>query len=268
MEVLTYPGLKPINWADPPKATTRVASDYICTDGKRLTGSMRTVCHNAWLMAEAKKHGLTWQVIQPAFNTGVPASAGTHDFDACEDGRLIGLSWWEGQKWLRARGFWCWWRHTGSWASPSAWHFHGFTAPRDGWHFDTKVGIFVPGQLVDFHNHAFGLANQHVPGSDDSWFPPDLSKTIFNLAAFVRQMQEENMEYKDWSKESKDALADDVANRILNKAQVVVRTPDNTSREKITVRQAIGRAANATPLVRDQKGDIKELSKAVDDLNK
>lgn len=267
MEVLTYPGRNPINWANPPKATTRVSSDYICSDGVRFTGSMRTVCHAAWLMEEAKKDGLTWQVIQPPYNSGVSASAGTHDLDAASDSRLLGIGWPEGQVWLRKRGLDCWWRHTGSWSSPSAWHFHGFPEPA-GFKFATSVGIFLPAQLVDYHNHAFGLAGMHVPGSDHSWYPPNIHATAFNLAAFIRTKQEETMEYKDWSDKSKAQLANDVADAIWNKAQVVVRTPDNQDKEKVSTRVALGRAANATPLIRDQKSDIKGLQRQVDDLNK
>lgn len=266
MEVLTYPGLNPINWANPPKATTRVSSDYICTDGVRLTGSLRTVCHQAWLMDQAAKKGLVWQVIQPPFNTGVPASAGTHDLDVCADGRLLGLDWPQGQTWLRKHGFDCWWRHTGSWASPSAFHFHGFTHPNNGWTFDTKVGIFVPGQLLDYKNHAFGLAGQHVPGSDHSWFPPDPHAVAFNLAKFIRNKQEDLMEYKDWSKESRKQMASDVADELLARG-VSVRTPTNDGFEKVTVKQAIGRAANSPALIRDKSADISGQIKDIDSNN-
>jgi hypothetical protein len=33
------------------------------------------------------------------------------------------------------------------------------------------VGGFVPGQLVDYTNHAIGLKDQHEPNSDHSFFP-------------------------------------------------------------------------------------------------
>ena len=47
------------------------------------------------------------------------------------------------------------------------------------------VGVFVPGQLVDYFNHAFGLAGQHEPNSDKSWFPPDIKATIFYLQRYI-----------------------------------------------------------------------------------
>jgi len=280
LEIRTYPLRRKINWAKPPKATDRVSSDYICTDGVRFTGSFRTVAHMASMMDDAKRQGLLLQVIQPPFHTGVGVSEGTHDKDACSDVRLVGLTWPEGQRWLRRRGFDTWWRHTGDWADPSDWHFHGFTHPVGGQKFATKVGIYIDGgysqngvvttssQLEDYQNQAFGLEGMHEPGSDRSWFPNKPYPT-FDLSAYIRSKQEETMEYKDWSQQSKREFASDMAglldhavtqgNRDLLSTQVSVRNNTNDGFMKVSLRQAWGRAANATVLVRDKATDIKAI---------
>lgn len=274
MKVLTYPGLKPINWFDPPPATRRVASDLIAGDGKRFTGSMRTVCHWAW-MTERLAHDhpkATLHMIQPCYNTGVPASAGTHDLDCATDSWIYGLSPLDGQRWLRRHGLDCWWRHTGPWAARDDWHYHGFPEPV-GSGFATRVGIFLPGQLVDYHKHAFGLAGQHTPGSDHSWFPSDIHATAFRLGAFIRHMQEETMEYKDWSDKSKRQLAGDIADLIkkgnndLLSTQLRVRNGSNTENINISVKAALARAANGVIMIRDKAGDIIDLIKQSDDDN-
>lgn len=208
MEVLTYPGLKPIDWHHPPAATTRVSSDLICGDGVRFTGSLRTVCHMAHLMdLSTSKFGAPLHVIQPPYNTSNPSSKGTHDLDACSDvAPPPGVDYPTFQTWLRARGFDCWWRHTGTWASPSAWHIHGFTHPARGphpWSFATPVGLYVDGgrttqgrvvttsQILDYRNHGFGLAGLHTPGSDHSWFPDDPTAVAFDLPAYIQSKQDQ-----------------------------------------------------------------------------
>jgi hypothetical protein len=288
MEILTYPDGNPINWADPPSATVRVSSDLICGDGRRFTGSMRTVCHMAWLMEESvKDFGGPLHVIQPPYHVGYEPSAGTHDLDACSDvapppGVPFDLAF---QTWLRKRGFDCWWRHTGDWADRSDWHYHGFTHPAQGIAFATKVGKYVDGgistsgslvgssQIADYMNHAFGLKYEHVEGSDGSWFPADPHAVAFDLAAFIRAKQEELMEYKDWSDQSKSQLANDIAgllrdsNTELLQRTVVVRNSDNTANETLTVKQAVARGANAVAWVRSKTAALKDLVRDIDTAN-
>lgn len=96
--------------------------------------------------------GLYVYVIQGAYNTDVAASAGTHDKDGCVDTLVLNRRtgkrvWVRAQWWWRTHHFYCWWRHAGSWLSPSKWHFHqivvGIEAAR------CPVGEFVPGQISD-----------------------------------------------------------------------------------------------------------------------
>lgn len=173
--------------------------------GHTFKASRRTVAWLDYAVAQLAKDHPSAQlvIIQTCYNTGVAASAGTHDYDACFDLRITGMpgstvdaQWLAGQQWLRAHGFWCWWRHTGTWAAASEWHFHGFVAPADGRAFATKVGEYVDGgvtryghaiassQIADFRNHAFGLANEHTAGSDRTWYPANLGSTIFDYDAW------------------------------------------------------------------------------------
>jgi hypothetical protein len=155
--------------------------------GKPVLGSMRTICHFDRLNHKAmRRFGVHFTIIQPPYNTTVAASAGTHDFDCCVDWYLPGVDWWTAQRWGRANGLGCWYRHPPAFSQ----HLHGFTLPalRHGqlsWSFSTKVGIYVPGQLYDYYKHAFGLSGQHTPYSDKSWFPKDIASTVFNLGDFI-----------------------------------------------------------------------------------
>ena len=150
----------------------------------------------------AAKHPGTQLVIkQPCFNTGVDASKHTHDFDGVLDVKIEGLTWAKAQSFLRSQG-WAAWHRTP--AQGFKHHIHMATIPPGlSGHpkaaavgaayqkLGIKVGKFIDGgftttgkaftssQIVDYFNHAFGLANHHAPNSDTSWFPPDISRTIY-----------------------------------------------------------------------------------------
>lgn len=138
------------------------------------------------------------RILQPCYNVGVAASAGTHDLDRCFDFEIDGLDWWAAQRFLRSQGWGCWFRHLGTWAAKSAWHIHAVSLPAGLSNrptlaqvvaafkaSGTPVGEFVPGQVVDYFTHAFGLKDMHRAGSDTSWFPPDIAATIFDHAAYT-----------------------------------------------------------------------------------
>lgn len=191
MSVLLSDG-RPVDWANPPKATDMVMWSYAATNGKAVRGSLRTIAHLDWVSSKAERRfGQRILVLQPPFNTTVPASAGTHDFDNCLDWYIPGVSWWTQQRFWRANGGWGWYRHPPLFGH----HMHGgcIPVPNGGSRADdfaTRVGIFVPGQLIDHFNRAFGLSGQHTPGSDRSWFPKDMDAVIFDLDAFIRDQQE------------------------------------------------------------------------------
>lgn len=151
-------------------------------------------------------------VIQGPFNKTIAASAGTHDFDAVLDVRITGLPgrtterrWLKAQAFLRSHGWAAWWRHTGTWAPMGNWHIHMASIPpglpqhptpeqvgRAYARLGTKVGKYIDGgwtttghtvatsQIVDYYNHAQGLAGQHASGIDTTWFPVDINKYVFH----------------------------------------------------------------------------------------
>lgn len=263
-EILHWPSEKPIDWKNDRLAlNTPVMWSKRAQNGKIVHGSLLAILHLNWLNDEAVRvFGVEVEIIQPMNNVGVEASAGTHDFDICWDGYIPGVGWWRMQRFFRARGTWGWYRHPPLFGN----HFHGGVIPPiegssradDFAMAGLKVGIFVPGQLVDYFNRAFGLKNQHTPGSDRSWFPKDISKVVFDFDAEIQRQRELHMEYKDWSQASKDALANDIAKRLLDGATVKVRKSKNgeDGMVRVTVRQSLARAGSAPSIVRETEDDI------------
>lgn len=192
-----------INWSKPPEATTIVRWLH---RGKTYKMSFRTACAMARLNNLARhKYGTELVIIQGCFNSTVAASEGTHDFDAVFDLYIPGVDWWEQQRFFRANGFACWYRHPPTFGH----HIHGFVLPpREGSSFSDdfkvfgfKVGKYVDGgwstfgrlitssQIDDYYNEAFGLSEQHTRGSDKTWFPDDKAATIFDHEAFIERRQ-------------------------------------------------------------------------------
>lgn len=200
-EVLLSNG-RAINWKRPPKPSTKCRWSKKDAQGDTIYGSFRTLCHlNRLNNLSVKKYGVEIVVIQPPYNSGVGASKGTHDLSEVWDLYIPGVGWWEQQRFFRANGFGCWYRRPPLFGN----HIHGFTLPpREGRSISDdyavhgfKVGVYVDGgystvgrlvassQIADYYIHAFGLANQHNPGSDPSWFPKDIEATIFDLDTYV-----------------------------------------------------------------------------------
>lgn len=196
-EVRTAAGDK-INWHNPPKPNAMCSMVF---GGTKYRGSLRTLAHIHRLDSLAtKKFGTGIRVIQPDWNAGVLASAGTHNFDSVWDIHIAGVGWWEQQKFFRANGFACWYRHPPQFGN----HIHGFTLPPhhgnpsdDFQAAGIRVGKWIDGglsilgrtvgssQIADYYAHAFALAGQHARGSDKSWFPADIPSTIFDLPAYI-----------------------------------------------------------------------------------
>lgn len=154
----------------------------ITIGGKTFQAGRRTADHLKATFAAFEKaypHAHL-EIAQGCYHTGVAASAGTHDKDGVIDFYVTGLDWWATQRFLRSKGWGCWYRHTGSWANSSQWHIHGISLGCPG-----PLGIYVPGQIADYYNHAFGLVGQHTKGSDTSWFPPNIASSIFRWPVVV-----------------------------------------------------------------------------------
>lgn len=215
--VLTLAG-RPIDYSRPPKPTDLVQWSQRDYQGDIVKGSFRTICHLDRLNRLAiAKYGRGIVVIQPPFNTGVAASAGTHDFDACLDIYIPGVDWAEQQRFFRANGLGCWWRKPPSFGN----HIHGFTLPlREGQSISDdfkvggfKVGKYVDGgwclygrqitssQLGDYYAQAHGLSGQHTPGSDNSWHPGNepggVKATIFDLDQYIEHRLREQEKQED-----------------------------------------------------------------------
>jgi hypothetical protein len=188
---------QPINWLNPvwgTDPTVKVMWSKKTIYGKPVKGSLRTICHFDRLNnLSIKVFDREIEIIQSPFNSDIEASAGTHDFDAVADVYIPGIGWWRQQRFFRANGFGCWYRHPPLFGN----HIHGFTLPPwvgksrgdDFAQNGFKVGVWVPGQLEDYYKEAFGLADQHTPGSDNSWFPDNKRATIFNLRDYIENQR-------------------------------------------------------------------------------
>lgn len=199
MTVLLLSG-KAINFASPPKPSALVQWSRFDMYGRKVIGTYRSIAHlDATDAAAKKKFGTGLVVIQPSYNTGVAASAGTHDFDACFDVYIPGVSWAEQQRFFRSVGWGAYWRRPPKFGH----HIHMFSLPLrkgtvradDYREAGTKVGLYVDGgwstrgykastaQIDAYYNHRDALASNNA---DPSWFPADIPKTIFDLPAYTK----------------------------------------------------------------------------------
>lgn len=202
MSVLTLTG-KPINWDKYPKATTKVMWSSKDMYGRKVTGSFRTICALDHLNTlSIKKFGKAIIVIQPPYNKGVAASAGTHDYDACLDVYIPGVPWATQQQFFRANGCGAYWRRPPLFSN----HVHLFILPvQEGKDRadDFKSAGFTVGYLVDggwslygkkkysaqidaYYAHRDALADN---AKDTGWFPPSIKATIFDLATYIRSQR-------------------------------------------------------------------------------
>lgn len=127
----------------------------------------------------------TLQIIQPPWNEGVDASAGSHDKCATFDVAILGVEWFPAQRFLRECGWAAWYRFPPTFSH----HIHMISLTCPG-----PLASLIPGQVLDYHNHAFGLKNQHEPNSDKSWFPQDIDATEFDFQAWEDRMKPEDFD--------------------------------------------------------------------------
>jgi hypothetical protein len=171
--------------------------------GDPVIGSVRAIAHLDYLDRRAKAiFGVGITVVQSAYNTSVAASAGTHNEDLVYDLWIFGVSGYRQQHFFRAHGFPGWYRPT----TPGLWknHYHGWSAVPYGVDVSKsfaehgfKVGVYIDGgwstygrlvtssQAHDQLVHAFGLKDQHTPGSDKSWYPDNPKGHIFDLHGYI-----------------------------------------------------------------------------------
>lgn len=201
MSVLLLSG-KSINWHKPPSQTTKVMWSKRTTGGKAVVGSLRSIAAIDYLNTLAiKKFGRGVEVIQSAYNTGVRASAGTHDYDACFDVFIPGVPWAEQQAFFRANGSGAYWRKPPAFGN----HIHLFVLPPREGHvlsddyrvLGFKVGKYVDGgwslygrkvtssQLDDYYAKRNALSGH---AHDPSWFPA-APQPIFDLTAYIARQR-------------------------------------------------------------------------------
>ena len=138
---------------------------------------------------EARHPGRRLVIIQSAYNTGVAASAGTHDFDACLDVFIQGMDWKPAQRFLRRCGWAAWHRGPPLFGH----HIHmvslGCTC---------RVGEFVPGQVADYRANPprNGLAGHAV---DRTWHPENIQATVFDFDQWQKQTGDD-MRQEDWER--------------------------------------------------------------------
>ena len=152
--------------------------------GRKFKCSKRTAAHLDRTKARLKKkaqhdkRSYSLKIIQGSYNTGVEASAGTHDFDACLDVEIVGMSWFDAQRWLRSHGWAAWVR-----VPPTfSYHIHMISLPPYKTNFVSKVGLYVPGQVTDYYAHRSGLVGSAY---DNTWHPENIKNTIFNYNAYM-----------------------------------------------------------------------------------
>lgn len=199
-------------------------------NGRTFTAGERVWAALFFLQAWLDKHhpGLYVYVIQGAYNTGVAASAHTHDYDGTLDVAIINRRtgrrvWLRARRWLRALGWAAWWRHTGSWWSPSSWHFHmNLLGTVEA---GCPVGTFIPGQNADYYQHRTGLVG-HV--LEPGWYPPDIDKTVFDYPAWLEDNMALSDDDKTWIKETLTAIVSDE----LSRAGETVRVEDPANPKK------------------------------------
>lgn len=138
------------------------------TFGGRTSDATRRGFAHLWefeRQAKLRWPGSTFRIIQPAFNTGVPQSAGTHDRADVWDWELLNVDNWYAESSLaRDCGLADWVRDPTQ--GDFGWHHHAISPglPPD------MYGVLVPAQLDDYRRHALGLKGKHDSGSDPQCF--------------------------------------------------------------------------------------------------
>lgn len=140
--------------------------------GRTFRDNRRGIAHLDFTI-EHLPPGCTLEILQPPYNTGVEASAGTHDFGAVYDFRIDGMDWLDAQAFLRAYGWAAWWRQPPKFSH----HLHAVSLGYPG-----RVGVYVPAQVDDYYNFRSGLAG-HV--ADHTWHPADIDSTVFDYDAWL-----------------------------------------------------------------------------------
>src|SRR5207253_785941 len=99
---------------DPAQVTTTTLNGITFRAGRRTAAQL------AWTDERLGVMGKTLRILQPPYNSSVPASKGTHDFDGVVDVEVQGMAWEDAQTELRALGWAAWFRPY----TPGLWGAH------------------------------------------------------------------------------------------------------------------------------------------------
>jgi hypothetical protein len=198
--------------------------------GRYFKCSKRTSAHLDWTKkqlakkAEKDKKAYRLIIIQGCFNTGVSASAGTHDYDSCLDVKIEGMTWAAAQRFLRSCGWAAFWRKPsqGPWSD----HVHMASLPKFMLQFVARVGIWVPGQIRDYYNHLNGLSS-HAP--DNTWHPKNIKETIFQYRAYI-DMLSSRERLENLRKRMEIAVKENSKRTVENLRGLISDTKDRLSR--------------------------------------
>ena len=192
---------------------------------KRTTHDGNTVNWRtkAMLLEMERRLGYELSVSQGSYNTGVSASAGTHDGGGAVD--LSAFDWKNKVRAGRAVGFAMWHRPAiaGLWPE----HIHGIAIG------DKEMSSGAAAQVVDYRNHRDGLAS-HAP--DNTWHPDPIP--TFNYAKWL---------------ENQMPSVNDILSAELN--------PEAKDGE--TVRSALNKAADALDAVQALREGSKKRDQAI-----
>ena len=174
----------------------------------------------AMLLEMERRLGYELSVSQGSYNSGVSASAGTHDGGGAVD--LSAFDWKNKVHAGRAVGFAMWHRPAiaGLWPE----HIHGIAIG------DKEMSSGAAAQVVDYRNHRDGLASH---ARDDTWHPDPIP----------------NFDYAKW-RENQMPSVNDILSAKLN--------PDEPAKSE-TVRSALNKAADALDQVKSLAEAVDKL---------
>lgn len=218
------------------------------TFGGRTSRATRRGFAHLWHLQDelTKRRPDAWvRMIQPAFNTGVPQSAGTHDEADVWDLEIVGWdNWYAESRFIRDCGFASWVRDPTQ--GDFGWHHHSI-AP--GLPLD-RYGDLVPAQMDDYRRHALGLKGQHDSGDD-----PQCFNNSGALAHTIRRFdyptwKDDNMPLTD---QEIAAIAQKATDKLLDSE---LNLSDGTT---VTVSTALRRAAQMPSNLDNARAAINEL---------